>query len=302
MKHRRARSAAADASSSIASRRRKRPIIVFTHANGFPAGTYRVLFDDWRAAGCRVEAIERFGHDPAYPVTSNWPYLRDQLIDFVAVIGEPVFLVGHSMGGYLSLLAASRRPDLARGVVLLDSPIVAGWRAHSLQVAKATGLIARVSPGRVSRQRRHEWPSRKAVVDHFSPKAAFARWDPRVLGHYVASGTRREGDAVVLAFEREVETRIYNTLPHNLATVLKRHPPQCAIAYVGGTQSAEGRRAGLAATRAVTRGRVVWIEGSHLFPMERPDETANVVLQCLEIGAARSIRRTRADRRQRAPI
>jgi len=57
--------------------------ICFSHANGFPAGTYRVLFDAWRAAGWRVVALEKFGHDPRYAISSNWPRVRDELIDFV---------------------------------------------------------------------------------------------------------------------------------------------------------------------------------------------------------------------------
>ena len=32
--------------------------LVFSHANGFPAGTYRTLFDRWREAGWRVVAVE----------------------------------------------------------------------------------------------------------------------------------------------------------------------------------------------------------------------------------------------------
>ena len=95
-----------------------RPTLVFSHANGFPAGTYRQLFAIWRAAGWRVLAVEQFGHDPAYPVTSNWPRLRDQLVDFIdAEAPQGAYLVGHSLGGLLSLLAASRRPDLAHGLV-----------------------------------------------------------------------------------------------------------------------------------------------------------------------------------------
>ena len=76
----------------------QQPVIAFSHANGFPAGTYRSLFEIWRAAGYRVIAVERYGHDPAYPVTSNWPRLRDQLIDLVRheSPGQPVHLVGHS--------------------------------------------------------------------------------------------------------------------------------------------------------------------------------------------------------------
>lgn len=257
--------------------------IVFSHANGFPAGTYRVLFEGWRSVGWRVEAVQRFGHDPAYPVTSNWPHLRDQLVDFVASLhAGPVVLVGHSLGGFLSLLAACRRPELARGVLLLDSPIVAGWRAHSVQVAKATGLMKRVSPGRVSRRRRWHWPSREAAHAHFASKAAFARWDPRVLDDYVAAGLEPAPDGgVQLAFRRETETAIYDSLPHHLPRVLRRHPLQCPAAFIGGTQSAEIRQVGLAATRALVHERLSWIEGSHLFPMERPDETAAEVARLL---------------------
>ena len=70
--------------------------LVFCHANGYPAGTYRQLFDAWRATGWRVEALDKFGHDPAYPVTSNWPRLRDQLVGFIR--NTPNF--GSGMGAF----------------------------------------------------------------------------------------------------------------------------------------------------------------------------------------------------------
>lgn len=260
-----------------------RGTIVFSHANGFPAGTYRVLFEAWRGAGFAVHAIERLGHDPSYPVSNNWPKLREHLIHFiereVPAQRRPVFLVGHSLGGILSLLVACRRPDLVRGLVLLDSPAITGWRAHSLRAFKAMGLIHRVSPGRVSRLRRHEWPSREAVHSHFAAKAAFARWDPRVLADYVQAGFDERDGKTVLGFRREIETHIYNTLPHHTGSELRRHPLRCPFAFLAGTQSVEARQAGLATTRKLARERFSWVEGSHLFPMERPDQTAAEVLR-----------------------
>jgi len=258
------------------------PTLIFSHANGFPAGTYQQLFKLWRAAGWRVKAVDKFGHDPRYPVTSNWPRLRDQLIDFIAEQApQGAYLVGHSLGGLLSLLAASKRPDLAQGLVMLDSPVITGWRAHSLQVLKASRLVGKVSPGRISRLRRHEWPSRQAVREHYGAKSLFARWAPGVLDDYIACGTERRGGKTVLAFDREVETHIYNTLPHQLGRVLHRHPLHCPVGFIAGTRSAEVRTGGLGPARALAGERFAWIEGTHLYPMEKPVETADAVLALL---------------------
>lgn len=261
-------------------------VLVFSHANGFPAGTYRKLFEAWRAAGWQVLAIDRFGHDPAYPVSSNWRPSRDELIAFVerSAPSRPVHLVGHSLGGYLSLLAACRRPDLAASVVLIDSPVLSGWKAHSVRVAKATRLISHVTPGRVSQRRRHHWPSAEDALAHFAAKRSFARWDPEVLHDYVAGFEPDPAGGVRLRFRREVETRLYNTLPHHLGALLQRHPPRCPVAYLAGTQSSEGRQVGLAATRRLVHQRLAWMEGSHLFPMERPLDTAAAVLRLLVPG------------------
>jgi pimeloyl-ACP methyl ester carboxylesterase len=259
------------------------PPIVFSHGNSFSAGTYRLLFDAWRRAGHEVFAVERYGHDPRFPVTSNWPHLRDQLIAFIqSNVRQPALLIGHSLGGMLSLLAASRRPDLALGVLLLDAPVIAGWRAHGLHFAKATGLVHRLSQGRIARRRRDRWPSDAAVRAHFAAKQTFARWDPRVLDDYVASGFTRDGASWRLAFDREVEARIYETLPHHMGRQLARHPLRCPVAFIGGRESDEVRRAGAAATRRLVGDRFEWVEGTHLFPMEHPQAAAAVALSMVQ--------------------
>jgi pimeloyl-ACP methyl ester carboxylesterase len=189
--------------------------------------------------------------------------------------------VGHSLGGLLSLLAACRRPDLAASLVMLDSPVVTGWRAGFLRVSKSTGLIHHVSPGKASMRRRQHWPDREAVYQHFKSKAVFAAWDDRVLRDYVATGFVERNGHVELAFDREVETLIYNTLPHHLGALLKRHPPACPVSFVAGTDSQEMRQGGTAAALALAGQRYVHIPGTHLYPMERPEETARHVLALL---------------------
>ncbi len=269
--------------------------IVFSHANGFPADTYRVLFDAWRAAGWQVLALPRFGHDPRFPVSGNWLHLRDELLAFIDAARAagrapgPLHLVGHSLGGYLSLKAACQRPALAASLVLLDSPLIGGWRAHGLRVAKATGLVRRVTPGRLSLARRRAWPGVDAALQHFAAKAVFQRFDARVLRDYVTAGTEPDpgapAGAVRLAFDRRVEARIYTTVPHGLEAQCRRRPPCGPVHFIAGTQSTEIRQVTLAATRALVQrsgGHLSWLEGSHLYPMECPEDTAAAVLALLD--------------------
>lgn len=256
-------------------------LIVFSHANSFPASTYGVLFKSLRSRGFTVKAVDRFGHEEKYAVSNNWPNLVQQLHDFAArevdKAGEPAFLVGHSLGGFLSLMCAARHPQLARAVLLLDSPLLGGWKAQALRAVKTSQLVGSISPGAVSRKRKNRWPSREAALEHFRHKKAFARWDPQVLADYVAHGMHDEDGERVLSFDRDIETAIYNTLPDNLDRLLQRHPLRCPAAFIGGLQSEEMQRVGMAMTAKVVQGRMAMLDGSHLFPMEKPLATAAAI-------------------------
>ena len=250
--------------------------IVFSHGNSFPASTYGVMLDSLRARGFVVSAIEKFGHDPKYPVTNNWPYLVRQLADFArqqrdAHQGQTPILVGHSLGGILSLMCAARHRQLARLVVMLDSPVLGGWRAGAIRVVKRTSLMQRFSPSHVSRRRRDHWQDRAAVFEHFRSKKKFARWNEQVLRDYVDHGTVDADGTWRLAFDREIESRIYETLPDTIDLMLRRRPLTCPLAFIGGLQSAEMKQVGgVEATARFARGRVMMIDGTHLFPMEKP--------------------------------
>lgn len=264
-------------------------LLLFSHANGFPAPVYRVMLEAL-SARYRIVRPERIGHDPRYPVTLDWPHLIDELVQRVqAAAGDArrIFLVGHSLGGYLSLLASHRLAGTALasrlgGVVMLDSPLIAGWRARLVQLGRRTGLDNLVMPTRATLQRRRHWPDRAAVRAHFLAKPAFARWDARVLDDYVEYGTRAADDgARELSFEREIEYRIYRSLPTTSLSGLTAQL-RTPVGFLAGTRSRELRNAGSAATRRLVGERWSWVEGSHLFPMERPLETAQAIEAMLE--------------------
>ncbi len=250
--------------------------LYFVHGNSFPTGTYSEFLQALRA-DYQIRATEMLGHNPDFPVTDGWPLLCQELISNIeSTHAAPVILVGHSLGGILSLMAARLRPDLVRCVVMLDSPLVVGWRALLLKICKLSRLDLLLSPAKSSRKRRKSWPDKEAAFQHFAGKDAFSIWPEKVLRDYITFGTEPYPKGVTLRFKREIETAIYRALPDNINRFASLPFPR-PIGYICGTTSVESRHAGVIHTRQFTGPNFEWMEGGHLYPLESPRLTAQKV-------------------------
>ena len=225
----------------------------------------------------RLSWIEAIGTDPHYPVTEGWPHLVRQTIDFLEkrFQGEPVYAVGHSLGGYLGFLAAVRRPELFRAIVLLDAPVLGPVRGLLLRATKRLGMVDRVTPAGASRDRRSRWDSREEARAHFRTRRLFRHFAGECLDDYVEHGLLPEKGRLRLRIDPAVEAEIYRTFPHSMP----RRPPVPA-GFIGGADSDVVRRMGLRGMRGKFAMRTV--PGGHLFPLERPREAAQAVLELIE--------------------
>lgn len=253
-----------------------RAILQFSHANGFPAPVYRV-FLDVLATRFDVRCVERFGHDPRHPVTDGWHHLAEELVQAIEPHGRPVIAVGHSLGGYLSLMAAVRRPDLVRGVVMLDAPLLSRWLGGAIAFTKRIGAIDRFTPAPGTQHRRRVWPSRAAAMEHFARKTVFRRFDTRCLRDYVEHATEPDPEGVRLRFDPDIEYRIYRTLPHDLVRTAARLSVPGGV--ILGAASEISRRAGSATSRRYLT--LATTPGGHLFPLQNPEGAAHAVLRMI---------------------
>jgi len=228
------------------------------------------------SSGYSISFIDAIGTDPRYPPTEGWPHLVDQWIDS---IGEPVLGVGHSLGGYLNYLAAVRRPELFRAIVLLDAPIIGPFRGSMLGATKRLGIVDRVTPAGATRDRRSTWSSREEARAHFSGRKLFQQFAPECLDDYVRHGLVATADGKLrLKIDPLIEYQIYRTIPHDMMRHLKSL--RVPAAFIGGADSDVVRRVRLAGMRPKFAFRKV--PGGHLFPFEHPREAATSLARVLE--------------------
>ena len=263
-----------------------RDILHFSHANGFPAACYRKFFR-YLEPDFRVGSINCIGHDTSYPVTDGWPHLVAQLIDHLSAHSRsPVVGVGHSLGGYLTFMAAVQRPELFKCIILLDAPIIGYFKGTAFGMLKRLGLVDRITPAHATRERRSDWASADEMVAHFQRRKIFRHFDAECLRDYAALGTVAEGSRVRLLFDPEIEYRIYRGVPHDLVYYCNRL--KVPAGFIGGRHSDVLRQVGLAHTRRSFG--VKRIEGGHLFPFERPQAAAEAVRQLAAELCAQSTR------------
>lgn len=100
------------------------PPIVFLHGIGSSSATWAAVMDRLRHRYTTV-AFDLLGHGgspvPDDPAEYSRDRALDDLDDVLATLDAPAVLVGHSLGGYLALAHAATRPDVARGVVVLNT-------------------------------------------------------------------------------------------------------------------------------------------------------------------------------------
>lgn len=172
---------------------------LFLHATGFNSMTYQSLLAPL-GLRARVVAMDARGHGRTkFPVNTrfaSWNIFRDDVIGWIERNApQGIVLGGHSMGGCVALLVAGKRPDLVKGLVLVDPVILSRrmyLRAHLLPFAR---LLWHRSPlARGARKRRAQYKSLAEAKSSYKGRGAFKTWREPFLDDYLLDGLDRIDD------------------------------------------------------------------------------------------------------------
>ena len=249
-----------------------RPVdIVFVHANGFNARTYRTILEPL-AEDLRILAVDQRGHGrstlPAETVgRTSWNGLRDDLLALLQTLDlNDVVLAGHSMGGTACVLAQALAADRVRRVVLFDPVVMPAAGPVDPEQLSNSPLV------QGALRRRSVFPDKATVVSAYTGRGAFRTWQGEMLADYVADGFRERDDGQVeLSCAPEWEASNFASHAHDTwgAFEQAKVPIRILRAEEGSTCREDPK---LDALVAAGRIQVEPVAGtSHFLPMERPD-------------------------------
>lgn len=255
-------------------------LINFVHANGFPAGSYQALFN-YFPKEYQVISHEKYGHNPQYPVKDNWQPLVDELINFVKqqlLINnqQQVVNVGHSFGGVIAFIAACQQPQLFKGVIMLDPPVPTGSSAIAVKLVKKTRFIDKFSPAGKSKVRRTHWPLGTDIAKLFAHRQLFKNFDKRCLDDYISHGVIEQNNQLELVFSAQVETDIFRNLAANLSSYKNQLNVPASLIY--GDKTDVFPHVFFKKFVKLNKGINLQVtQGGHMFPLERPEDTAQLI-------------------------
>ena len=253
---------------------RKRPVdLVFVHANGFNALTYRTLLAPL-SGSLRIWAPDLRGHgSTTLPAEGgdrrDWHDHRDDLVTLLdSLDGPPVILAGHSMGGTSALLAAAERPDRVGGLVLFDPVIWSRWVVTAFKLPLLDRLGSRIPLVRNALRRRKVFDSREQAMAAYLGRGAFRGWPEMMLADYIADGLIETPEGYTLACDPAWEASNYAAQSHDPWRALKRL--DCPVTVLkaegpGPCRLPENPRGLPHVTVGIVPG------GTHFFPMLQAD-------------------------------
>jgi pimeloyl-ACP methyl ester carboxylesterase len=234
---------------------------------------------DALAVDHRVISYDRrsFGESSHRPLANMSRHVIDaaELIEQVAQ--QPALVVGWSMGGLIALELAVSRPELVRGLALIEPP----FRAKTSPTPQMLGAVAAgIAFGKLGWHRRGASLFIRGVLRHRDGAQGFDRLPPHVRESILANGP---------AITREL---LSGTGEHLTAEQIGRIA--APIELLVGTQSEAGF--GLAAEQLqglLPHAEVRWIEGAgHCLQLDAPAAVATAIAR---LQAKRHLDATRSE-------
>jgi pimeloyl-ACP methyl ester carboxylesterase len=247
--------------------------IYFAHANGFPAESYQCFFK--HLSGFRVDYIPVLGRADI-PKSHGITHLAKEIIaDVQRRYDAPVTAMGHSAGAMALLVANGMQPGLFDKLILLEPAFFHPLKRRGIELLRAIGLMDLLPIVKRAKNRRELFGSRAEAEEYFLQRPFFRSFHPECFQNYLEYALAEENGKIRLRISAGEEAAVYRAVHTRLPKAMNNLD---ALFIYG------------AKTRMLNEMDIFWWqkrfpnipvrainEGGHMFPLEVPAETAEVI-------------------------
>lgn len=252
------------------------PALVLVHATGFLPWLWHPIAREL-ADSYRIYAPFFCDHRRADPEKGgiNWLTLGEDLSRFCERLNlEKPFLVGHSMGATLAIIANGACDLPTSGLVLIE-PILLQPDYYKMRIGLAQHPLASKAI-----RRTNSWHNRDEALAYLRSRPLFQHWDKEMLELYLRHGISDENGTLQLTCSPRSEAALFmGAMHYNPWPILSRI--SCPALVLEGGNSERRGSIDYDRIRTLIPDCVHHrIDGAgHLIPMEKPLETTRHIRQ-----------------------
>jgi pimeloyl-ACP methyl ester carboxylesterase len=253
--------------------------IHFYHANGFPAGTYAPIlsrlneqFEVYALKGRATMAND------AAPSHRDWEVFADDLIELIEELGKPIIAIGHSMGASSTILAANKRPDLFKAVVLIE-PAMVSFPISILLKLIPQKILARTKLIKGTLNKKDNWSNPQEYLNYIKRFQGYKGFHAESFDAFYKHAIVKDKGRYQLSFPKQWEAHNYTIPPYlirHLAKLDQLGVPTVAIRGKANLFFTDG----LWKSWKAAQKQAVFLQHkaySHLFPMEGPEDCIELI-------------------------
>lgn len=258
----------------------------FYHANGFPAEVYLPFLNEL-AHSFDIHALHGRAtrEETGAPNHKNWQIYADDLIEYLEQTQtQPIIAIGHSMGASSTVLAAVKRPDLFKALVLIE-PAMLNFSKKMLLNLMPKSMIKNMRLVKGTAEKPDTWENSETYKQYLKKFKGYAKFNEEAFDIFAKHAVKTTSDnKVTLRFPNRWEAYNYMNPPYLMGKFKKLERLGIPTVAIRGETNGFFNDA-LWQTWQTSQPSALFLQNKnfgHLMPLEAPNDSAHLIMKGLK--------------------
>lgn len=252
----------------------------FYSGNGLPIGVYEPFLEIISKKYCITNLSFRATWDKMSNAKNqiNWETYADDLIEFIENhYDKPIVGLGHSQGGNATIVAAYKRPDLFKELIIIDP--VSVTKSQEIRIKLIPYFIKKhLEPFKSTLKKQTIWKTETELFNFLRKLPAYKRINDENLSIFAKNCLENKNGKLQLIFPVDWEAANF-ALPINLDSIIANL--KMPIKIIAGKPSVFFNQKIRENWKKILTDEQFFVNNNygHLIPLEAPDYCAEMVLK-----------------------